>query len=254
MGINKEIAVKLLIYQNHTDEELYCLLKQENVSIEEVCDSSIDFPFLSGDYKSALTKIGKRLKRYASNLEKMGLLEEKEEDADLFIIKRPYHSLTKEELKKRLIMAVDFIQNGVLTVDGQKRDFDILDYHYFLGLDYEDALDLSMEIYRESYNILNKFLDKFITYAIETGNRNRTEENLKAIKYKYKLNKEDECYLEITDEDKSNVIKFLKNNNVELLENTYMLALRRYAQGTLFDIQTELASDDDKQIRKAKTL
>lgn len=145
---------------------------------------------------------------------------------------------------ERINLMSDLIEKGVVLDNDKKRKFDILDYYFCIDLDYDETLQIAKTISLKTYAKMIYLLRPIMNYDI-----NRSEEYLTNIIYKYL---ENDVLVEVSEEEKKEIIKFLKINDVPLLERNYFLALKRYTKGNLFTIKSELGLEENKDLTLIK--
>ena len=141
------------------------------------------------------------------------------------------------ELTKQMIY---YLENGIEDEFGIVRPFDIIDYHLYIGINYETFRKMIHNKYLKTQELktLRQFFDK-----------NKGGINHKIIEFKQILDPKSVKIISgirIEQETKELVLKFLQENNIPVNNITYNTAIRRYLNNTL--------KIEEKENVKTKTL
>ena len=172
---------------------------------------------------------------------------------------KKYTQEERQAIKIRIKELVALINNGIELDNGEKRAADIIDYYSIINLDIDEMFSIASTM---SENIRSTLKVFFSRYADLLDNRKRNIEFIMGIKYKFKkredypLTEEDEIevidnelYIELSEEKKKEIVKFLKENYIPwYYERVYLTALRRYSKGILYNIKEEKAGPVKKMV------
>lgn len=240
-----EILNKLNIYadylnENRKRESDLKKIEQKNKYIEENLDKArlIVNEYLDSNYND--------INQYClnENLEKkvfdkyLELVKNNDEQLYVRYLQRIEDDKNKvyEDLLARTLIVIDLIKNGVVE-NVVKREFDLVDYYKYLPL----GFDRMMKIVRESinpddYKLLGAFVGKYKTERELSDFEINNIYNTKTI-INVQFDEENKIIpgsgREITIEEKQNIIKYLKDNNIPVTNKTYNIIYRRWLSGEL---------------------
>lgn len=147
-------------------------------------------------------------------------------------MKEKYERSVKE-FQKKLPIIINYLKNGVpISKEPLKRNFDLLDYYLLTSFPIDKALSAALPVLDSSnYNKLKVFI--MLNENVEKLKKEKILSNAQIERFNCKFD-ENRQYIEgsgveIGQEDKAKVVKFLEDNNIPLNNKTYRIALRRYA-------------------------
>lgn len=155
-------------------------------------------------------------------------------NTDLYNLYLNYCTLREEYVKEEVFSKkdemVEKIQNGVLLENGEKREFDILDYY---------SLMRSMDII-EFYKIYRKYSNddnenKIIAKFCRIDWKGEQTYRVKTIKALMKAEIEFDGY-KVDDDAKVAILDYLYSREIPISQRTFRTAVRRYFTNTLYDL------------------
>lgn len=154
------------------------------------------------------------------------------------------------DIKIQILCMIDKIKNGVESVDGNKRKYDVIDFYKDKTLPNRHIYAFAQEVLeKEELLQLKKFLNanRLIVncYASSFCGYNLNIENILTDSKEVNCKKDEFGNIIIgtgrlvTTEEKLATMEFLKQHHIPLTDRYYDLALNRYLEGTLIDKETE---------------
>ncbi len=181
---------------------------------------------------------GKNLLEY--RYDKGTLITPKKFNAKLKYIEKYTPELYKEYIDytqerknylKRIVMEtinylIDKIENGIPLEDGQKRDFDILDYYLLIDIPFADYVAFFKA--NSTNNTQIKLLGTF--YKENSSKELPNKEILKFLNYKFRRNN-----MDISEEIKLEILNYLYQYRIPITAATIRVEIDRYVSNTLYE-------------------
>lgn len=126
---------------------------------------------------------------------------------------------------------INMIKTGILVGDDKYRPFDLMDYYTYTKVSFEEVLYVAKSICNsDEIRILKTFTS--------TNTHNFVFDKVAAIEIKTTI-LVDGIKKEITDDEKNFAIDYLEANEIPICSKTYSLALVRYANGKLTNVESK---------------
>ncbi|MBQ6547124.1 MAG: hypothetical protein IJL74_03920 [Bacilli bacterium] len=119
---------------------------------------------------------------------------------------------------------VRLLLSGIQDESGEMRQLNILDYYKIINISPRTLYTNTYDDLREEFSDLE--LKKFYSFVLKSLNDKKlTVKDIMDVKHSVLIN---DTLVEVTDDDKINVISFLRANRMPLTNDVYALALRDY--------------------------